>query len=1019
MLIPPPLDRYCISQLRWAHCWLGLIFHTVLRSQDKSLIVMVAANGEASITPLLDATIANFWRQMAAHPKALATAGRCIPGFPLSLYSSSPSGRSMAAHIADANNVALLQKLMDEGFFEILSSTVLKVDCTGWHALDVALRNRNSELCEMLFGAVLRLPPRSRQPMVWAPFGMLPALVVLCRLYPSVACRRITESSLDPYGTIRSDRKRCVRRVPVTALQLDHKRMNIIGSETPDESKQTWKQLSGAGATASAKSAAVRRRSSVAKDDLHLSDGAFIGVDEVPCECGVVGIPMLMTKDRLIFSTFVEVSAQEMDFITCDAMRAAIEYKWKAYGHRRWAFDLVFLAFFFLFYFVSVYLLVRRVQDRKEKSAPSNALSEDLEVFGQPLQVLVARSLFLVAFAMNLRFGYLEAREYIRSTLTNREFFCAKSNFFDMALVINMCLLLPLLFMESSYCLAPAILCVLLMLPKLATVARGHEGAAGLIAVVGQVARDMQPFLGLLVVTMLSNAFACELLSPPGGQYDGAWNSWLATYTLALGYIEYEAYLQTGIWMLLIFHAFTLFVNIILFNIIISLVAETYDRVRSKRYAACLLLRAQLLMELEDRMTPAELDNPAFFPEWLHVVLRQGERGDVVEAPWAQNMRMEINSSIVASEERLVKRLADDGHRIAQLEDTLEGMGEKLETLLQNVDHLLVAGGLVRKLHRQPSSSSLADAAEVLKAELNAEATEQACVQSPSDERWQPEEPEARPQRVRYGSPTRMMAKLTKNLSFERGPKVRASFCGRASLLPSAAPQEPLTAKEDGDDGDVAVKFKSDAIRVFGSMRFGKDNVHKHEAFALKKELAKHGIDLYIAKPDSGGDITIEVFEAMSGCEAFIAFATSTYAEDTGNPASTYKELNYWQTRMERLYPNRLIPIKMLRDGENFDLTKKGVVAADVLFNSNVAYELWPVGSTRQADGTTKVPAKILDNIIAAVAGRKRGAAKSAAFSLLPRMRRWSTHAPTDVTSAPLRDSMRRISHTGDDDWEA
>jgi len=153
-------------------------------------------------------------------------------------------------------------------------------------------------------------------------------------------------------------------------------------------------------------------------------------------------------------------------------------------------------------------------------------------------------------------------------------------------------------------------------------------------------------------------------------------------------------------------------------------------------------------------------------------------------------------------------------------------------------------------------------------------------------------------------------------------------------------------------------------IRVFGSMRFGVEEVHRHEGPALKEELAKHGIDLFIASPNAGSDITQEVFDAMSKCEAFIAFATSTYAEDTGNPASTYKELNYWQTRMQLVHPNRLIPIKMLQPGEAFDVERKGVRAADVLFNSNLAYVSWPAGSTRTADGETSVPHYVVTKLL-------------------------------------------------------
>ncbi|CAJ1410062.1 unnamed protein product, partial [Effrenium voratum] len=33
----------------------------------------------------------------------------------------------------------------------------------------------------------------------------------------------------------------------------------------------------------------------------------------------------------------------------------------------------------------------------------------------------------------------------------------------------------------------------------------------------------------------------------------------------------------------------------------------------------------------------------------------------------------------------------------------------------------------------------------------------------------------------------------------------------------------------------------------------------------------------------------------LSRCDAFLAFGTKDYGEDTGNPASTYKELEWWE----------------------------------------------------------------------------------------------------------------------------
>ena len=76
--------------------------------------------------------------------------------------------------------------------------------------------------------------------------------------------------------------------------------------------------------------------------------------------------------------------------------------------------------------------------------------------------------------------------------------------------------------------------------------------------------------------------------------------------------------------------------------------------------------------------------------------------------------------------------------------------------------------------------------------------------------------------------------------------------------------------------------------------------MHKYEAPALKKALAAHGVDLYIASPALGADITKEVFEAIENSHLFIALATSTYAEDTGNPVCCKPKP--WATRLSPRY---------------------------------------------------------------------------------------------------------------------
>lgn len=87
---------------------------------------------------------------------------------------------------------------------------------------------------------------------------------------------------------------------------------------------------------------------------------------------------------------------------------------------------------------------------------------------------------------------------------------------------------------------------------------------------------------------------------------------------------------------------------------------------------------------------------------------------------------------------------------------------------------------------------------------------------------------------------------------------------------------EGLASSLVDERSDTAVGSRR--IKGFASMRFGADQVHTHEAEALKLELAKYDIDLFVAAPSAGEDISTVVFTAIEQSEFFIALATSTCA---------------------------------------------------------------------------------------------------------------------------------------------
>jgi hypothetical protein len=91
---------------------------------------------------------------------------------------------------------------------------------------------------------------------------------------------------------------------------------------------------------------------------------------------------------------------------------------------------------------------------------------------------------------------------------------------------------------------------------------------------------------------------------------------------------------------------------------------------------------------------------------------------------------------------------------------------------------------------------------------------------------------------------------------------------------------------------------------IFGSMRFPVPP----EARALAEALLAHGIYLKIVDLRPGADISTEVFAWIEFAHAFLAFGTSNYGEDTGNPASSCAECKYAQNLGKMTILLRMIP---------------------------------------------------------------------------------------------------------------
>ena len=710
-------------------------------SSDCAQIATVNMSGQASLRRVLEADVVSFWLPMVKDADALAAAAECIPSHELLMHAVSPSGRNLLTHSTAVGNFQVVEKLIGSPKPPAPSS-VLQIDCTGRHALDYALKNKNGRLAELLLKHALRLPPHQRMPLVTVGAATVseersssasgraspvrdslkedstsggggagaghqhaekPALILMAHMFPHALQRQLDAIGIDTYGVEFMGASKAAatnRRVREECLTVDHGNMSVAGNAQPFEDERIWAEMSGddqllknkgggggggdgdngegGGASDVPNESWVHRLCACFSRTFHelADDDDSDDEDEGDTEVigGVVGIPTLFdapnTPGHRIWEELVEASEQAIDLIQTDAMRATIGYKWKAYGKAKWEQQALLYGFFFFTYVMSCLYLVEdsqreeKIQGEIDWDEPKPQKTKALGGFFFSLTMLV-----------NLYYLYLEVQEM-------RSFAYLKSaqNVFDLLSICNILSLAPLLWYNHP--LAPLLgsLGTMLMIPKMASISRGAERYSKLVTMLSEILVDMVPFMTLMAFIIFANAFAFLLVSERDQEeFSTLTFSWFSAYTLMLGAFEKEVFgvAREGLpqWvMLAFFYYFTMFVNVVLLNVLISIIGDTYERVQGQSVQVSLLQRANLLLDIEAHMSgkaggggkgggggKAAAAERKQYPAWVHVITRVEEAGGSDQ--WAgrltaiKGMVSSLSEKIVANENSVVQRL--------------------------------------------------------------------------------------------------------------------------------------------------------------------------------------------------------------------------------------------------------------------------------------------------------------------------------------------------------------------------
>ena len=201
---------------------------------------------------------------------------------------------------------------------------------------------------------------------------------------------------------------------------------------------------------------------------------------------------------------------------------------------------------------------------------------------------------------------------------------------------------------------------IIFVVVRLLSYFRSTRTIGPIIAMIMAIIRDMLPFLVVLVLLMAGGAFAMPLMMGvldkttntegvmAGDGFADPQRSFMTIFMWINGDWDVAAY-ENHTGALVYFYSFLFIASIIMMNLLIAIMGATYERVRQQQNVQALIVRAEIIHEIESAMYKNDKDRPCWhrcLPKWLK--------------PWCKDDR-ELNPGAVL---RVVKDTgtdADDG----------------------------------------------------------------------------------------------------------------------------------------------------------------------------------------------------------------------------------------------------------------------------------------------------------------------------------------------------------------------
>jgi hypothetical protein len=232
--------------------------------------------------------------------------------------------------------------------------------------------------------------------------------------------------------------------------------------------------------------------------------------------------------------------------------------------------------------------------------------------------------------------------------------------------------------LSQGYAAATTVLIYLKILAYL----RGTKDTAALVTMLSKVVWDAKGFVLILLVVILAFSSSFFLLST----FEDPSESVFGTFTVMLG----EFYLDDGKFQdggsRFFFFVFVALVMIIMLNLLIAIISDTFERVVERQEAQFWKQLASLLQEIE-HLSPRWVLAAAPPAEcaWLHVLERVETDGSSGQESWSGRVR-QLKHHVDQSEKKLQQQIGEVKEQVEQQVDEVKQQVGKVEQQVGKVE---------------------------------------------------------------------------------------------------------------------------------------------------------------------------------------------------------------------------------------------------------------------------------------------------------------------------------------------